>query len=64
MTKIMKTNKVEVPSVKLVLDKEYSKLGDVIYNYMKNSKKLKGTIISNYMIDAIKININNKNYYT
>ena len=61
----LSTNKVEKPTVKYQLDKEYTdeEKNTLLYNYMKENKKLKGTLIANYMINGIRIEINKQKYY-
>ena len=63
MTKVMSTKKIEIPTAKIALGKTYSNNNQEIYDYMYKSKKLKGTILTNYMIDGIKIQINGTKYY-
>ena len=55
--------KVEQPTAKLVLDKKESNPGGVLFEYKKSNGKLKGTIFTNYVIDAVRFNIDSKNYY-
>ncbi len=59
----VKSNKVEIPTAKFVLDKEYSNKNQVVYNYMATAKKLKGRIFTNYIIDSIRISVNGTKYY-
>ena len=63
MTNVMNSKKVEVPTAKIALGKDYSNSNQEIYDYMAKSKKLKGTILTNYIIDGIKIQINGTKYY-
>ena len=56
-------NKVEKPVVKLVFDKEYKDKDQTLYNYMSANKKMKGMIVTNYLIDAIRFDINGSTYY-
>ena len=66
LEKATNSNKVVVPTAKLAFDKEYSNLDSLsqsIYNELVDNKKLKGTIITNYLIEAIKIQINKKTFY-
>ena len=63
ITKNISANKVEKPVAKLVLDKEYSDKNQALYDYMSSHKKLKGIISTNYLIDAIKFEINGAKYY-
>ena len=63
MTNLSNTKKVEVPTAKLILDKDYINNNQALYDYMAENKKLKGTISTNYIIDGIKIVINGKAYY-
>ena len=65
LQRVADTNTVEIPSVKLVIDQTYSnldKLSQAIYTYMSYDKKIRGTIISNYLIYEIKITVNSKTY--
>ena len=61
----LRNNLVEKPVVKYVLDKDYSdkERNDLLFNYIKNNKSLKGTIFTNYMINGIRIEIDNEKYY-
>ncbi len=52
---------IEKPKVNFVFEKKNS--SDNLYNYLKKDYKLRGTIITNYMIEKIKIQINNSKYY-
>ncbi len=57
----LSNNKIETQNIELFLDKEYS--NEEMFDWIKTNKKLKGTIISNYLIDGIKIEINDEKYY-
>ncbi len=63
--KNLKNNMVAKPTYKFTLDKEYSKeeRNKILYDFLKNNNQLKGTFFSNYMINAIRIEINNNKYY-
>lgn len=56
-------NKVEKPVAKLVFDKEYKDKDQTLYNYMSANKRMKGMIVTNYLIDAIRFDINGTKYY-
>ncbi|MCR4752928.1 MAG: Ig-like domain-containing protein [Candidatus Saccharibacteria bacterium] len=63
ITNNISANKVEKPAAKYILDKTYSNYNQTIYDYMANNKKLKGIISTNYLIDAVKFDINGTKYY-
>ncbi len=63
LIKMSTTNEIAVPNTRIVLDKEYLNQNQELYNYMAENKKLKGTILSNYMIDGIRFDINGTKYY-
>ncbi|MBR6168482.1 Ig domain-containing protein [Candidatus Saccharibacteria bacterium] len=56
-------NKIEKPVARLVLDKSYNNLNQTLYDYFANNKRLKGTLFTNYVIDAIRVEINGTKYY-
>ena len=65
MDRIEETGEVEKPRFRFVVDQEYNSdlLNAKLYSYLKNDHKLRGQIIANYLIDAIKIKINDETYY-
>lgn len=56
------SNKVEIPTINFSLDYD-GNIAQNMYEFIKNNKKLKGTVSSNYLIEAIKVQIDNKKYY-
>ncbi len=60
LDRAISANTLEVPSVKLKLDKSYSNINQGFYDKTAEFKKLQGVIVSNYLISAVKIVINNK----
>ena len=65
LDKVINTNKIEKPEVKFIIDQDYEAnlLNAKLYNYIKNEHKLKGQLLTNYVIDKIKIKINSNSYY-
>ena len=63
--KNLKNNMVAKPTYKFTLDKSYSneERNKVLYDFLKAKNQLKGTFFSNYMINAVRIEINNDTYY-
>lgn len=59
------TGKVEKPKAKLVFgdDKTGEDNNAKLYEFVKNNNKLRGLITTNYMIDRVKVEINNAAYY-
>ncbi len=55
-------NKIELPDTKILLDKQYSNIHQAFLNKVAEHKKLQGTISTNYMINIVKIVVNNKVY--
>ena len=62
---IDKTNQniIEKPNARIILDKEYNNINEIMTTYIKENKRLKGILSTNYIINGIKIDINNKKYY-
>ena len=55
VNKLASTNTIEKPVIKLI--------NESTYDDIKESKVLKGNIISNYMINGVKYEINGQTYY-
>ncbi len=62
--KLTNENKIEIPTAKVYLDKEYDNISQEIYNQLDETKRLKGTIATNYIIENIKFEIGDEVYYT
>ncbi len=62
MRQVMNTTRVEIPNVKLDLDKSYSDINQAFLNKTGEFKRLQGTIISNYMLEEVKIVIDGSTY--
>ncbi len=66
LDRVLNTNKIEKTKITYVLDKDDYSLeerNEALNKYTRSDNKLKGYIISNYLIDKIKIQINNDKYY-
>ena len=63
--KVVNEGTIEKPRVLFALGKEYDDdtRNNYLYTLLKTDYRLRGTLISNYVIDKIKITINNSNYY-
>ena len=65
LDRIIETGQVEKPRFRFVADQDYNPelLNSKLYSYLSNDHRLRGEIITNYLIDAVKITINNQTYY-
>ena len=61
MDKIIDKGSIEIPKVNLALEKDFN--NNEVGSFIKDNHKLRGTIISNYMIDKIRIQVNDTKYY-
>ena len=55
-------SKIELPNIRVLLDKTYDNVNQGFINRTADYKTLQGTIVSNYMLDVVKIEVNGKAY--